>query len=94
MHKEPRNRVRALTRFMTRTGFQSNEYNLFWDEQSSQLFPLIPVDVRQFTYLSTLLPRNRIFEDGHNEPGTKDDEKQKENECRSWTTKREQDCLQ
>lgn len=63
---------------MARTGAQSNEHSLFPDEQSSQLFPLIPVNLKQFTYLSALLPRDQIFEDDHsNEPDTKDDEKQK-----------------
>lgn len=62
---------------MARTGAQSNEHSLFPDEQSSQLFPLIPVNVKQFTYLSALLPRDQIFEDDDDEPDTKEDEKQK-----------------
>ena len=59
---QKRDLERALTRFMAKTGSQSNEHSLFPDEKSS-LFPLIPINVKSFTYLSALLPRDQIFED-------------------------------
>lgn len=62
---------------MARTSVQADDHSLFPDEQSSQLFPLIPVNVKQFTYLSALLPRDQIFEDDHAESTAKEDDKQK-----------------
>ena len=74
---QKRDLERALTRFMARTSGQTEDHSLFPDEASSQLFPLIPVNVKQFTYLSALLPQDQIFEDEHTESDSKDDEKAK-----------------
>jgi len=76
---QKRDLERALTRFMARTGAQNNDHSLFPDEQSSQLFPLIPINVKSFTYLSALLPRDQIFDDEQqNEPTDRNKEKKQQ----------------
>lgn len=72
---------------MARTAAQSNDHSLFPDEQSSQLFPLIPINVKQFTYLSALLPRDQIFEDDQQsqQSESKEDKQKKEEENQAET---------
>lgn len=50
------------------------------DEQSSQLFPLIPINIKTFTYLSALLPRDQIFDDEEQAAEPKASSKQKKDE--------------
>lgn len=75
---QKRDLERALTRFMARTGVQNCDHSLFPDEQSSQLFPLIPINIKTHTYLTALLPRDQIFEDDQQNDRKSEDKKKEE----------------
>ncbi|KAI1288039.1 Transcription initiation factor TFIID subunit 8 [Halotydeus destructor] len=54
---------RALTRFMAKTSSLSSAHSLFPDEHMSSLFPLISLETSAVPYVSSLLPKDQVFED-------------------------------
>jgi len=58
---------RALSRFVAKTSESSLSHSLFPDDMLSHLFPLIPLKTNARTYLTSLLPKDQVFDEDEEE---------------------------